>query len=249
MPQYGFFFDQSRCTHCGSCAVTCKDWNNLPPGPVKWARIYQWETGTWPTPRINVVFAPCYHCENPLCVDAANGAMFKEDKYGAVLVDPDKASSPSMRQAWQACPYGAIVFDSDAPIANASKCNMCIDRLEQGLKPICVMSCVTRALDFDTLETLQNKYGTNRDLEGLPNSAQTNPAVIFKPKVAAKKSLVTFDPNKALQINARTPTGTQFYASPSDVTGIPDGLMTRNKLVLKATSVEDLQHYTTTTES
>ena len=248
MPQYGFFFDQSRCVHCGSCAVTCKDWNDLQPGPVKWARLYQWETGTWPTPRFNTVFAPCYHCENPLCVDAADGAMFKEEKYGAVLIDPDKASSPSMRKAWEACPYGAIVFDSDSPVAKASMCNMCIDRLEQGLKPICVMSCITRALDFDTLETLQKKYGTNRDLEGMPSSADVKPAVVFKPK-PAKKKLVAYDVNKALQINMKTPTGVQFYSSPSDVTDIPEGLMTRRKLSMKANSTEELHYNTKTTES
>jgi anaerobic dimethyl sulfoxide reductase subunit B (iron-sulfur subunit) len=243
MPQYGFFFDQSRCTACGTCAVSCKDWNDLSPGPVKWMRIFQWETGTFPSTRIHMLVAPCYHCENPLCVDAANGAMFKEEKYGAVLIDPEKASSPDMRKAWEACPYGAIMFDSDAPIAKASMCTMCIDRLEQGLKPVCVMACGSRALDFDTLETLQKKYGTNRDLEGMPSSADVKPAVVFKPALP-KKKLVAYDASKALQINAKSPVGMQFYTSTSDVTDIPEGLITKNKLVIKAKSTQEVIHYT-----
>src|SRR3972149_1663426 len=125
MVQYGFFFDQSRCHGCNICQVACKSWNMLPPGPEKWMRGYQWE--------------------KPVCVDAADGAMYKEEKYGAVLIDPDKATSASMRKAWVACPYGAIAFDSDAPDAKASMCTMCIDRLEQDKLPVCVESGAHRA--------------------------------------------------------------------------------------------------------
>ena len=151
-------------------------------GPVKWVRMFAWEKGSFPdTIRIHTLFAPCYHCENPVCVDAANGAMYKEDKYGAVLIDPDKAKSIDLRKANQACPYGAIQFDSDAMDATASKCTMCIDRLEQGMMPVCVNACPFRALDFGPLDTLLTKYGTNRDLEDVPSSATTTPSVIFKP--------------------------------------------------------------------
>jgi anaerobic dimethyl sulfoxide reductase subunit B (iron-sulfur subunit) len=208
----------------------------------------QWEKGAWPNVRAYALAISCYHCENPLCVDAADGAMFKEEKYGAVLIDPEKASSPSMRKAWEACPYGVIMFDSDAPIAKASMCNMCIDRLEQGLKPVCVMSCPQIALDFDTLENLQTKYGTNRDLPDLPSSATVSPAVIFKPALP-KKQLVSYDANAALQINAKRPKGPALYNSPSDVTDIPEGLISRNKPVLKAQSLKDALHYTTDNES
>jgi anaerobic dimethyl sulfoxide reductase subunit B (iron-sulfur subunit) len=250
MPQFGFFFDQSRCDGCSACVVSCKDWNDLSPGPLKYARLYQWETGTWPTPRVHILFAPCYHCENPVCVDAAEGAMFKEEKYGAVLIDPDKANSPALRKAWIACPYGAVTFESDAPDAKAGMCNMCIDRLEQGMKPICVMACVQRALDFDTLENLQKKYGTLRDMEGMPSSAEVKPAVVFKAALP-KKQLVPYDADKALQINATRPAGSgpTLYASPSDVTDIPEGLITRNTLVMKAKNAADFMHYTRDNES
>jgi len=152
--QYGFFFDQSRCVGCQDCTISCKSWNLLPAGPVKWSRLYQWETGSFPNVRVNTLFAPCYHCANPVCIPAANGAMYKEPNFGAVLIDPTQTQNPSLRAAWEACPYGAIVFDSDAPDANASKCTMCIDRLVQGQQPVCVMSCMMRALDFGKLSDL-----------------------------------------------------------------------------------------------
>jgi anaerobic dimethyl sulfoxide reductase subunit B (iron-sulfur subunit) len=248
MPQYGFFFDQSRCNGCNACTAVCKDWNDLAPGPLKYARIYTWETGAFPNVHTHTLFAPCYHCENPLCVDAAEGAMFKEEKYGAVLIDPDKAKSPALRAAWLACPYGAITFESDAPDAKAGMCNMCIDRLEQDLKPVCVMACPGRALDFDTLENLQKKYGTLQDLEGMPSSTEVKPAVVFK-AAAQKKQLVAYDVSKALAINATRPYSPPLYSSASDVTDIPEGLITRNKLVMKAKNVSELVHYTRDNES
>jgi Fe-S-cluster-containing dehydrogenase component len=162
MTQYGFFFDQSRCVACQTCAVACKDWNDIAAGPAKPLRIFAWEKGAFPALRINTLFAPCYHCENPVCVDVANGAMYKEDKYGAVLIDPDKANDPNLKAAWNACPYGAITFDSDSPDSTAYKCNMCIDRLEQGKQPICVMSCPQRALDFGPLDQMTEKYGNSQ---------------------------------------------------------------------------------------
>jgi len=47
-----------------------------------------------------------------------------------------------------------------------SKCTMCIDRLEQGLKPICVLSCSMRALEFGPLEEITSRYGNLEKTRG-----------------------------------------------------------------------------------
>ncbi len=242
--QYGFYFDQSRCTACHACTVACKSWNMLDPGPVKLARVFDWETGVFPDLKINALFAPCYHCANPVCVDAANGAMYKEPNYGAVLIDPDKRNSPSLRAAWQACPYGAIVFDSNAPDANAYKCTMCIDRLENNQLPACVTACPMRALDFGRMSDLQQKYGSNADLEGVPGSTTTSPSVVFKP-TSANQKLVPYDTAKALALLAQRGSYAPFFSNPSDVTDTAGVTIGRNKLVMKASSVEELMATTT----
>jgi len=239
--QYGFFFDQSRCSGCQTCAISCKSWNLLPPGPVKWLRIFQWETGTFPTLRMNTLFAPCYHCEGAPCVAAANGAMFKEPKYGAVLIDPSQANSANLKAAWEACPFGAIVFDSDAPDSNASKCTMCVDRLEQGLLPACVTSCPMRALDFGLLSDLKAKYPyAVTSLSGMPDVSSAQPAVIFKPQ-DPKTQLVSYDVPTALSLLATRPNGLPpVYTSTSDVTTVPDGMLRKNALNMKPSSIEEL---------
>lgn len=96
MVQYGFYFDQSRCTGCNTCVIACKQWNGIPPGPVKGMRVYQWEKGAFPKIRIHLLAISCYHCENPVCVRACpNGALIKEEKYGAVLVDTGAGGAES----------------------------------------------------------------------------------------------------------------------------------------------------------
>jgi anaerobic dimethyl sulfoxide reductase subunit B (iron-sulfur subunit) len=70
MTQYGFFFDQSRCTGCRDCTVACKNWHQLPPGPLKYLKVYEYEKGSFPLIRLHYQWVPCYHCEEPACVSA-----------------------------------------------------------------------------------------------------------------------------------------------------------------------------------
>ena len=56
MTQYGFFFYQSRCTGCRDCSVACKNWHQLPPGPLKYLKVFEYEKGSFPTVRIHFQF-------------------------------------------------------------------------------------------------------------------------------------------------------------------------------------------------
>ena len=80
-----------------------------------------------------------------------------------------------------------------------SKCNMCIDRLQEGKLPICVRSCSMRALDFGPLEELKEKYGDLQALPGMPNPKVPKPSVVFKP-AAPKTQVVPYDAEKALRL-------------------------------------------------
>ena len=245
--QYGFFFDQSRCDNCMTCSVACKGWLQIGPGPSKPLRMLEWETGTFTDVRMHYMFATCYHCANPACVQAANGAMFKEPKYGAVLIDPTQVMNPSLRDAAAACPYGAIVFDSDGSSATASKCNMCVDKLEVGGKPICVMSCHMRALDFDKLDTLKSKYGSLATLEGFPDPSTTTPSIVFK-AMDQKTAVIPYDATRALTLLAdRGSSLPKPFNQPSDVTS-PTATIGRSKPVFKPNGSADLLENSRTDE-
>jgi anaerobic dimethyl sulfoxide reductase subunit B (iron-sulfur subunit) len=242
MEQYGFFFDQSRCSGCHACSVACKNWHNLPAGPLKYLRIYEYEKGSFPDVRLHIQWLPCYHCEKPVCLDICpTKAIYKEEKYGAVLIDEEKCDG--CRQCYDDCPYGALVFESEDTESKAQKCTMCFDRLEAGLLPICVLSCPDRALDFGPLKTLIAKYGERRDLEDLPDSHTTQPAVVFKPH-APKRQLVVYDVKKALELLMKRGTLPPVYTSPEDVTNISEGAVGRDRLVIKHESAADLMRNT-----
>ena len=246
MAQYGFFFDQSRCTGCHACSVACKNWNGLPPGALKYLKIYEYEEGSFANLRIHFQWVPCYHCEEPACIrDCPCQAIYKEEKYGAVLIDSEKCDG--CRICYESCPYGAPVFESDDLDVKPQKCTMCIDRLEMGEQPICVLACPTRALDFGPLSTIQTMYGDNRDLEDMPSSETTSPAVVFKPH-SGKRQLVSYDAEQALQLMMKRDPLPPVFASPADMMEIPEGAIGRSRLVLKHESAAELMRHTRSDE-
>lgn len=246
MGQHGFFFDQSRCSGCHACAAACKNWHGLPPGPLKYLRLYEYEKGAFPSVRVHFQWIPCYHCEEPVCIDnCLPQAMYKEEKYGAVLIDSEKCDGCGI--CYDACPYGAPVFESDKFGVKAQKCDMCFDRLEMAGQPICVIACPTRALDFGPISSLVARYGDNRELEDLPSSRATRPSVVFKPH-AEKRQIVPYNAERALGLLMRRDPLPPVFASVGDVTEIPEGMVGRARLMIKHKSAGDLMRRTRTDE-
>lgn len=91
MPQIGFFFDQTRCTGCHTCSVSCKDWHDVPAGPARLMRILKTEEGRFPDLFVSYTIAPCYHCADPVCLAICpNDAISKREKDGIVVVEREK---------------------------------------------------------------------------------------------------------------------------------------------------------------
>ena len=242
MTQYGFFFDMNRCYACQACSIACKDWNEIEPGAEKWMTVYEWEGGTVPNLRLHSLAFSCAHCENPACVAACeSGALYKEEEYGAVLVDQDKCTG--CRQCYDACPYGAPKFATDEPTAKMSKCTMCVDRLAEGKQPACTMSCPLRAFDFGPLDELIEKYGDVRYCEGMPGPDATSPAfLIWNPR--EKTPLVPYDVKEAIALNQqRGDLGTMFE-SEEDLTVFEEGTIGRDGLKMKHGSNIELMRAT-----
>jgi len=210
-------------------------------------RVYQWEQGAFPNLRLGLLAINCYHCEEPACIGACpHQAIFKEEKYGAVLIDQERCEGE--RQCSDACPYGAIVYASDDRSEKASKCTMCIDRLEEGELPICVHSCSLRALDFGPIDELRKKYGDLDSLDGLPDGSITRPSAVFKPR-DHKKPLLPYDANKALDLwQQRGPYAPAdlppTFTNKESVTRPQPGTRGRERLVLKAKNAAELMEAT-----
>ncbi|MGB5304613.1 MAG: DmsC/YnfH family molybdoenzyme membrane anchor subunit, partial [Gammaproteobacteria bacterium] len=77
------------------------------------------------------------------------------------------------------CPYNAPQLDTEA--GHVSKCNMCVDRLEAGLKPACAAACLAGALDFGIMETKpENRDQLETRIPGFPTPDITHPNIRFQ---------------------------------------------------------------------
>lgn len=107
----------------------------------------------------------------------------RKNAQGVVLIDPQKCMGCKYCQ-WT-CPYGALQFDSRRKVM--SKCNLCVDYLEQGKAPACVAACPMRVLEYGELETLRQKYGHTNEVFPLPPKTFTDPALVIRPHPLTRK--------------------------------------------------------------
>ncbi|MDD5127077.1 MAG: 4Fe-4S dicluster domain-containing protein [Dehalococcoidales bacterium] len=181
MPQLGFYIDQSRCTGCYTCTVSCKDWHDIPAGPVHWRRVTAIEKGEFPRVFVAFLSLSCLHCAEPACVAACPvNAISKRAEDGIVIVNRDAClGNDDCGLCKEACPYGAPQFAAEAN-ARMQKCDFCLERWGEGKKPICVESCPMRALDAGLLTEMEAKYGKVRSVEGFTYDTANKPSVVFK---------------------------------------------------------------------
>ena len=181
--QYGFYFDQNRCTGCFTCTVACHDWHDINAGPASWLRIKTTQKGKYPDLFISFLYMACYHCQEPACATVCPvSAITKREDDGIVTVDRETCmGKDNCSLCLDSCSYDAPQFGIEEN-SKMQKCNFCIDRWAEGKKPVCVESCPTWALDAGPLDELQTKYGDVRDADGFICSKELNPSIIFKPK-------------------------------------------------------------------
>lgn len=182
--QFGFYFDQTRCTGCYTCVVACKDWNDVPAGPASWIRVATIERGKFPDLFVAFISASCYHCTQPACITACPGnAIGKRKEDGIVVVDREACLGRDDCGAMclEACTYKSPQFGAEHN-AKMQKCDLCIERWPAGKKPVCVAGCPTRALDAGPMEELEARYGKIQEAVAFVYNEKLQPSVIFKPK-------------------------------------------------------------------
>lgn len=107
--RWGMVIDTRRCVGCKACVVACKAENKTPPG-VNYMIVTNNMLGERPDDKPVFTAKPCFHCENPPCVDVCPvSATFKRRQDGIVVVDYDRCIG--CRYCQTACPYGARFFD------------------------------------------------------------------------------------------------------------------------------------------
>ena len=107
--RYGMVVDTRRCVGCRACVVACKAENKTPPG-VSYTVVVDEAVANRFDDKPIFMTKPCFHCENPPCVDVCPvSATFKRERDGIVVIDYDRCIG--CRYCITGCPYGARTFD------------------------------------------------------------------------------------------------------------------------------------------
>lgn len=192
MAQLGFYINQSLCSGCKACTVSCKDKNNLDVG-INYRRVYAFEVGNYmQTPSQAMVFniksfyfsISCNHCQLPACVKICpTKAITKRTQDGVVIIDQETCAGTQF--CIKACPYGSPQYNPK--IFKSNKCDFCIDLQSKGEDPVCVSTCPMRAIDYGPIEELYKKYGKINEIKGMPSASITHPNLVITPHRDAQK--------------------------------------------------------------
>jgi len=156
-----FFIDTTLCTACRGCQVACKQWHDLPAEETRNLGTHQnppdLSYNTYKLVRMTEsvidkqfhwLFFPeqCRHCIDAPCLEALGdpGAIYKDADTGAILYTRQTRGADAAAII-ESCPYNIPRKGLDGSVA---KCDMCNDRVHNGLLPACVQACPTGAMNF-----------------------------------------------------------------------------------------------------
>jgi len=145
--------DIDRCLGCRSCELACAVAHSrskdlvaaLAEEPRPEPRVTVEAVGEYSLP------IQCRHCEDAPCVSICpSQAMTKLGVEEPVVLDNDRCIGCKM--CILVCPFGVLNVNRDGTIV--IKCDLCIERLEEGEDPACVSACPTRALRYMRVEDI-----------------------------------------------------------------------------------------------
>jgi molybdopterin-containing oxidoreductase family iron-sulfur binding subunit len=200
--------DLRKCIGCHACTIGCIAENKLPPGVV-YRPVIEEEIGEYPNVRSRFIPRPCMQCDDPPCtpVCPVNATYKRPD--GIVEIDYNKCigcrycitacpynartadfgenytdNTPEL-QEYEKIPnfeYGKR-WDrtkEGSPVGNARKCHFCLHRLNVGMLPMCVTTCVGRATYFGDANDPNSLVS---ELIAQPNVMRLKEELGTKPKV------------------------------------------------------------------
>ena len=133
MKPYELIIDHESCWGCRTCEVACKQENRDPDG-VRLIKVM--EKGPKivnETPGFTFFVNVCRHCDEPACIPACPEEAIHMRDDGIVVLDGTKCMGCGL--CVDECPYDAIELDSERGVAR--KCNLCFERVAEGLIPAC----------------------------------------------------------------------------------------------------------------
>lgn len=177
MKHYAMVIDQSRCIGCMACISACVQENDVPHEHYR-TRVLEITKGTFPKLRTEFRSELCNHCDHAPCVTACPTRASYKRKDGIVMVDRDKCVG--CKACMAACPYDARFIHEDHGYVD--KCTFCLHRLEEGLEPACVATCIGKSRVFGDLDDKNSEVSqllAQNESRVLLKAAGTKPRVYY----------------------------------------------------------------------
>jgi len=147
--KYMIHLNSRRCIGCHGCEVHCKTNKGLQVGPILCEISHTPPKKIAGVVRTEFIFQTCHHCEEPLCVTVCpSDAMVKRED-SIVYIDQEKCIGCMACKT--VCPWEIPEYNPETK--TAVKCDLCMERLDTGLKPACVTKCTTHALELVRQQT------------------------------------------------------------------------------------------------
>jgi len=152
----GIYIDLKRCIGCNACSLACKQENNVRIGE-RWNEVYGVESLGSSALSVRVLPMLCQQCGSAPCKKVCDGLGFKaivQRPDGILYVDT--ARCVGCGKCVPACPYRAIFLNPET--RKAEKCHFCMHRIDRGLAPACVITCLAITREWDYLDALKSRH-------------------------------------------------------------------------------------------
>jgi molybdopterin-containing oxidoreductase family iron-sulfur binding subunit len=202
--------DLRKCIGCSACTIGCVAENKLPPGVV-YRPVMEEEIGEYPNVTRRFLPRLCNQCDNPPCVPVCPVKATYKRPDGIVEIDYDQcigcryclpacpygartadfgesytSGTPEV-QAYENQPnfeYGKEWSreHGKSPVGNARKCHFCLHRLNVGMLPACVTTCIGYATyfgDADDPDSLVSELIVKPNVMRLKEELGTKPRVYY----------------------------------------------------------------------
>ncbi len=206
MEKWGMVIDLRKCINCKGCEVVCSQTNSVPNKSRR--KVFEFETDSDDL----IVYLPmsCMQCSEPPCLDACPTTATHQRPDGIVDINADLCVGCGYCVV--SCPYDArtivdgkavnfMSFDAKADyqayesiMGICTKCNLCADKIDQGLQlglvpgrdkeatPSCINTCPSNALYFGDLNDSDceiNKLLEEENCEALHEEMGTEPSIFY----------------------------------------------------------------------
>lgn len=220
--RWAMVIDLRRCIGCMACVCADKAEYDVPLGV--WRTIVKVkDSGQYPNTRRHFMPRLCNHCDNPPCVrNCPTEATYKHED-GFVLQRYERCIS--CRTCIAACPYNArhVLPTSRTNVkigGVVDKCTFCNHRVEKGLVPACVQTCLGRSRIFGDLNDPESEItrliGRHKTVVLKPEKGTAPQVYYIKPDRSVTEQIFSAPVSAAAKSDAaafyRHNRGSKFFA-------------------------------------